>query len=74
MALSFEELKWKMKYLSMVRETKQGLERPQNFAFSSAHSKEGRFPANLPMTAKEKDSLLEESMDWGMVKASLQKG
>ena len=48
-----------------------GLERAQNFAFSSTHSKEGRFPANFPMTAKEKDSLLEESMDWGMVKAGL---
>ena len=55
----------------MVRETRHGLEWAQNFAFSSTHSREGRFPANFPMTAKEKDSFLEESMDCEMVKASL---
>ncbi|KAJ8630110.1 hypothetical protein MRB53_023433 [Persea americana] len=60
-----------MKYPLMVRETRQGLERAQNLAFSSTYSREGRFPANFPMASKEKDSLLEESMDWGMVRAGL---
>lgn len=67
-ALSSGELKRKMKNPFLVRDTIQGLDRDQSFVLASTHSRDGRLPANLPMTAYEKDSLLELIMEMGIVK------
>lgn len=70
-ALSSGELKQKMELPLLVRETIQGLDQGQSSAFGSTHSRDGRLPANLPMAAYEKDSLLELSMDKRIVRDGL---
>ena len=43
-ALSSGELKRKMKWPLLVRETIQGLDKGQRLAFASIHSRDGRLP------------------------------
>ena len=70
-ALSSGELKQKRKKPLLVMETIYSLDKGQSLALSSTHSREGRLPTNLPMTTLVKGSLLEDVMDWGIVRDGL---